>query len=63
MSKWLAHGQDDAIDPTGHGSTNIPATTLAFNMVASIRGTVAIERHDRPSRTYAGKAWPNELPA
>jgi hypothetical protein len=48
---------------TGHGSTNIPATTLSFNMVASIRGTVAIERHGRPSRTYAGKAWPNELPA
>jgi len=25
---------------SGRGSTNIPATTLSFNMVASFRGTV-----------------------
>jgi hypothetical protein len=45
--KWLAQVKTALLTQSGRGSTNIPATTLSFNMVASIRGTVAF-KDNRP---------------
>jgi hypothetical protein len=46
--RLLSTRQHDRIEKlSGRGSTNIQAATLSFNMVASIRGTVAVQDNRR----------------
>ena len=59
LPAWLAGGAGARPDHpiNGRGSTNIPATTLAFNMVASIRGTIAIAAPALPTVMRCLAPW------